>query len=160
MNKIILYTALLLIISSAISYGDEVVVNNIHIQHAWTRSPPGNSSSTGGYLTILNKGTEPDVLVGGYTSLAENVEIHEMNLTDGVMKMRPLKNGLPILPNKKVELKPGGLHLMLTNLSKPLTKGETIPVTLIFENAGEITINLDVAQVGAKEAPVKHNHSH
>ena len=160
MNKIILYTTLLLIISSAISYGDEVVVNNIHIQHAWTRSPPGNSSSTGGYLTILNEGTEPDVLVGGYTSLAENVEIHEMNLTDGVMKMRPLKNGLPILPNKKVELKPGGLHLMLTNLSKPLTKGETIPVTLIFENAGEITINLDVAQVGAKEVPVKHNHSH
>ena len=130
----------------------------IEIKQAWTRVPPGNSKTTGGYLTIYNHGTKPDVLIGGFTKVANKLELHEMKLTDGIMKMRPLNSGIPIPPNSNIELKPGGKHLMLTNLSEQLEKGNGIQVTLIFEIAGDIEVVFDVADIGAKEAPITPTH--
>ena len=66
------------------------------------------------------------------------------------MKMRPLEGGLTIEPGKTVKLAPGGYHLMMMDLKKPLKQGDKVPVTLEFEKAGKVMVSLDVGSVGAQ----------
>ena len=81
-------------------------------------------------MTITNKGTAPDRLVGGSTSAASGFEVHSMVMEQGVAKMRPVEGGLEIKPGETVELKPGSFHVMLTGLKQPLEKGQKVKATL------------------------------
>jgi periplasmic copper chaperone A len=128
---------------------DEVKAGDLVITQAWSRATPGGAKTAGGYLTIENKGSTPDRLIGGAANVAGKVEVHEMAMDNGVMKMRPLDKGLTIDPGKSVKLAPGGYHLMMTDLKSPLKKGDKLPVTLEFEKAGKVTVSLDVQGVGA-----------
>ena len=76
------------------------------------------------------------------------VEIHEMSIERGVMRMRELKGGLEIQPGATVELKPNSNHLMFTNLRRPLAKGEHIKGTLVFEKAGTVEVEYAVEGIG------------
>src|SRR5690606_11444702 len=82
-------------------------VGAIEIEAPWTRATPGGAKVAGGYLMITNKGSAPDRLIGGSATVAGRLEVHEMSVVDGVMRMRPLKDGLEIAPGATVELKPG-----------------------------------------------------
>src|SRR6202012_3148657 len=104
----------------------------------------------GGFLTIENKGSAPDKLIGVSADAAGKVEVHEMAMDGGVMKRRPVEGGLTIDPGKTVKLAPGGYHLMMMDLKNPLKQGDKIPVTLEFEKAGKVAVSLDVEGVGAK----------
>jgi copper(I)-binding protein len=73
-----------------------------------------------------------------------------MTTENGVMKMRPVEQGLTIDPGKTVKLAPGGYHLMMMDLKSPLKQGDKEPVTLEFEKAGKVTVSLDVEGVGAQ----------
>jgi periplasmic copper chaperone A len=115
------------------------------------RATPKGAKTGSGYLTIENKGSMPDRLIGGSADVAGKVEMHEMAMSDGVMKMRPLEKGLVIEPGKTVKLAPGGYHLMLMDLKSPLKQGEKLPITLEFEQAGKVTVSFDVEGVGAQE---------
>src|SRR5450631_3340737 len=115
-----------------------------------SRATPGGAKVGGGYLTIENKGSTPDRLIGGSADVAGKVEIHEMAMNNGVMTMRPLDKGLAIEPGKTVKLAPGGYHLMLLDLKSPLKQGDEVPVTLEFEKAGEVRLSFDVQGVGAQ----------
>ncbi len=159
MMKLFFYIALASIFFATSTFGGDAIIGDLKIKHAWTRVPPGVSTATAGYLTIYNNGDEPDTLIGSTTKVAKKLAIHEMKLTDGVMKMRPVENGIPIPPNSLIELKPGGFHLMFTNLTKPLNEGQSVPVSLIFEKAGEVTVMFNVAKVGATKVPINHFHS-
>jgi copper(I)-binding protein len=101
-------------------------------------------------LKITNTGNQPDRLVGGSLPLATEVEVHEMIMDDGVMKMRRLDKGLEIGAGKTVELKPGGYHLMFTGLREGLKEKQTIRGTLLFEKAGSIEVEYSVALIGAQ----------
>jgi copper(I)-binding protein len=120
------------------------------ISHAWSRATPNGAKIAGGYLTIENKGTAVDRLVGGRGGSAGKVEVHEMAMNNGVMTMRPLDQGLAIEPGKTVKLAPGGYHLMIMDLKVPLKQGDKVPVTLEFEKAGKVNLSLDVQGVGAQ----------
>jgi len=137
----------------------EVRAGDLVITQAWSRATPGGAKIAGGYLTIENKGTSPDRLVGGSGDVAGKVEIHEMAMNNGVMTMRPLDKGLTIEPGKTVKLAPGGYHLMLMDLKNPLKQGEKVPLTLEFEKAGKVALSLDVQGVGA-QAPADHSGGH
>ena len=128
------------------------------ITQAWSRATPGGAKIAGGYLTIENKGSAPDRLIGGAGDVAGKVEIHEMAMNNGVMTMRPLDKGLAIEPGKTVKLAPGGYHLMLMDLKGPLKQGDKVPFTLEFEKAGKVQLSLDVQGVGA-QAPGGADHS-
>src|SRR6185437_42731 len=91
----------------------EVKAGDLVITQAWARATPKGAKIGGGYLTIENKGSTPDRLVGGSTEVADKLEVHQMAMKDGVMTMRPLDNGLTIDPGKTVKLAPGGYHLMM-----------------------------------------------
>ncbi|MDE2332381.1 MAG: copper chaperone PCu(A)C, partial [Bradyrhizobium sp.] len=131
----VLFVALL---CAAPARAQEVKAGDLVITQAWTRATPNGAKIGGGYLTIENKGSTPDRLLGGSTDAAGRVEVHQMTTKDGVMTMRPLGDGLTIDPGKTVKLAPGGYHLMMFDLKNPLKQGDTVPVTLKFEKAGEV----------------------
>lgn len=95
------------------------------------------------YLTIVNSSSTRDQLLSVTCAAADAVEIHKVQMDNDVMSMHPL-HSLEIPANSSVELAPGGLHIMLIGLKHNLTAGESLPVTLVFENAGEITIQAEI----------------
>jgi len=139
----------------------DATAGDLVITQAWSRATPGGAKIAGGYLTVENKGSAPDRLVSGAGDNIGKVEIHEMAMNNGVMKMRPLDKGLPIEPGKTVKLAPGGFHLMLMDLKQPFKQGDKVPVTLEFEKAGKVAVSLDVQAVGAQSpsgGDAKHDH--
>lgn len=126
---------------------------DLEISQPWTRATPPRAPTGGGYVTITNTGSEPDRLVAASTDIAGMTEIHEMSMDGGVMKMRPVGEGITIAPGETVVLGPGGLHIMMMKLKGPITKGESVPVTLTFEKAGDVTLQFVAAPIGAKEPP-------
>src|SRR6185312_6436815 len=103
-------TALAFTVSAAPAH--EYKIGSIEIVHPWSRATPKGAAVAGGYMKIINHGTTPDRLVGGSTVGADKFEIHEMSVTNGVMKMRPIAQGVEIKPGATVEFTPGGYHLM------------------------------------------------
>src|SRR5580700_6555967 len=129
--RIFVYAALLGCLAAP-ARAEEVRAGDLVITGAWSRATPGGAKIAGGYLTIENKGSVADRLIGGAGEIAGKVEVHEMAMKDGVMTMRPLDNGLVIEPGKTVKLAPGGYHLMLFDLKSSLKQGDKVPVTLEF----------------------------
>jgi copper(I)-binding protein len=129
---------------------EEVKAGDLVITQAWSRATPNGAKIGGGYLTIENKGSAADRLIGGSGDIAGKVEVHEMAVDNGVMKMRPLDKGLTIEPGKTIKLAPGGYHLMMFDLKGPLKQGDKLPITLEFEKAGKVQVSLDVEGVGAQ----------
>ena len=129
------------------------------VEAPWSRATPGGAKIGSGYMRIVNRGSEPDRLIGGTATGAARVEVHESSNLDGVARMRPVEGGLLIGPGEMVELKPGGLHAMLVDLKAPLREGDTIKGTLIFEKAGTVAVEYRVAGVGAQSAGT-HHHQH
>jgi periplasmic copper chaperone A len=95
------------------------------------------------YLTLHNAGGGADRLLGASTPLARRVEIHGADMSQGVNRMRPL-DGVAVAVGSLVEFKSGGAHLMLLGLSKPLQAGMVIPLTLRFQRAGSIALQVPV----------------
>ena len=142
----VLFAALLAVPARA----EEVNAGDLVITQAWSRATPGGAKIAGGYLTIENRGSTPDRLIGGSGNVAARVEVHEMAMKNGVMTMRSLDKGLAIEPGKTVKLAPGGYHLMLFDLKNPLKQGDKVPLTLEFEKAGNVNLLFEVQGVGAQ----------
>lgn len=122
----------------------------IAIGHPWSRATPPGARTGAGYLTLTNNGAAADRLVSASSPAAPNVEIHSMSVNaDGVMIMRAVPDGISVAPGARVVLAPGGLHLMLIGLAAPFREGGKVPVTLVFEKAGAVTVDLHVDKLGA-----------
>ena len=134
---------------------DAVKAGDLVVSGAWARATPKGATIGGGYMKITNNGSMPDRLIAGSTPVAAKFELHEMSLEGGIMKMRPLANGIEIKPGQTVELKPGGLHVMFVDLKRPLEKGGHLKVTLQFEKAGKAEVDYAIAAAGAA-APGGH----
>src|SRR6266568_8486292 len=158
LSRAFAYAALMATLFAAPAGAEEVKAGDLVISQAWSRATPNGAKIAGGYLTIENKGSAPDRLIGGSGEIAGKVEVHEMAMNDGVMTMRPLDKGLTIEPGKIVKLAPGGYHLMLMDLKNQLKQGDQVAVTLEFEKAGKVALSLDVQGVGA-QAPAGGDHS-
>ena len=135
----------------------------ITVVQPWARATPPGAPTAAAYLTIMNHGTEPDVLVGGSSPQADRVEFHLSTMDNGVMKMRPATRGIAVPAGGTVELKPdGGYHVMLGGLKAPLRSGTMLPVTLRFAKAGSIEVVFAVEPIGARGpsagAATEHNH--
>ena len=149
-TRAIVCATMLMYFLAAPALAEEVKAGDLVITQAWSRATPGGAKVAGGYLTIENKGSTPDRLIGGSADVADKVQVHEMTMNNGVMTMRLLDQGLTIEPGKTVKLAPGGYHLMLLDLKSPLKRGDKVPVTLEFEKAGKVKLSFDVQGVGAQ----------
>jgi len=132
------------------AHADDVAIGGLKISGAWVRATPKGAPVGGGYLTITNTGSAADRLIGGSSDVSGRFEIHEMGMANGVMKMRPVANGLEIKPGQTVELKPGGYHLMFVGLKKPFEQGQHVKATLQFEKAGSVAVDFTVEGIGAQ----------
>ncbi len=129
------------------------------IEQPWSRATPGGAKVGGGYLRITNNGTESDRLIGGSFPNASRVEVHEIKMENDIMRMKPVQGGLEIKPGATVELKPGGYHLMFMDLKAPLTEGQSVKGTLVFEKAGTVDVEYTVRGMGGA-APAAGAHHH
>lgn len=154
-----LIAALILAFSTLAGFAHNGIIHHgdLDLSDQWTRATPPGAKAGGAYITITNNGDTADTLTGGTTEAAEALEVHSMSMQDGVMKMEELPEGLTIEPGETVTLKPGGLHLMMIGLTDALVADGTITVTLSFEKAGEVTLDIPVGPLGSTEAPMAHD---
>lgn len=128
----------------------------VAVSDAWVRGTVPGQSATGAFMQ-LRAGSDA-ALVAATSPAAKVVEVHEMKMDGGVMKMRSIGK-LPLPAGRPVELKPGGYHLMLMDLVAPLKEGESVPLTLTFEDkAGKRTNQTVSAPVRALTAGGSHGH--
>lgn len=127
----------------------EASAADIEIIRPWTRATPPAAKVGGGYLTLTNKGALSVRLLGGSSEIADRVEVHKMEMADGIMKMRPVPEGVEIAAGQTVELAPGGYHLMLIDLKRPIVAGERVPVTLKFENSNPVDAEFIAGSFGS-----------
>lgn len=140
------------VVSTAAAQGAQektYTIGALTITAPWTRVTPKGAKVAGGYVRISNAGTEADRLTGGAFDLSARVEVHEMAMDGGVMRMRHLAPGLEIAPGQTVELRPGGYHLMFVDLKGALEAGKPVKGRLMFEKAGVIDVEFAVAPLGA-----------
>ena len=146
---------LALALSAAPALAHDYQLKDLALDHAWARATPPGAKVGGAFVTIENHGKAADRLVDATTPAAKFVEIHEMSMEGGMMKMRAVP-GVEIKPGAKAELKPGGFHVMLFDLQKPLAIGDRFPLTLVFEKAGKVEVSVRVEDAGATGEPAKH----
>ncbi len=116
----------------------------VAVKDAWIRATPPGAPTAAGYLTITNRGPTTDRLTGGQTSAAQTVQVHEMSMAGGMMRMRPIPGGLAIGASATVKLTPNGDHLMFIGLTGPLKVGQHVKVTLTFTRAGPVVVDFPV----------------
>ncbi|HEY3639782.1 MAG TPA: copper chaperone PCu(A)C [Xanthobacteraceae bacterium] len=143
--------AILMMLCATQAFAQSFKTGTIEVDQPWVRATPKGADSTAGYFRIVNSGTAADRLTGGSSSLASSVQFHEMTMTNGVMKMRPLPNGLEIKPGETIELKPNSFHAMFVGLKQPVKQGDHIKGTLTFEKAGDLEVEFAVESIGARQ---------
>ena len=145
----ILLPIVLAVLCAATAAAHDYKLGALEIAHPWARATPPSAPAGGGFLKITNTGATADRLVSVSSPAAALTQIHEMKMDGNVMRMREVEKGLDIPAGGSVTLAPGGLHLMLMDLKGPLKQGTRVPVTLVFEKAGKIDVELAVEAMGA-----------
>jgi copper(I)-binding protein len=142
--------AILITAVAVISFarGAEAGIDDILVVEAWVRATPPGATVAAAYVTLANRTGSDDCLQSAATPTAEKIEVHESIEEGGVAKMRPLEDVI-VPASGTLEMHPGGVHMMLMGLSEPLEEGEILPLILVFENAGEMTVQVEVTPIGA-----------
>jgi copper(I)-binding protein len=152
------FSTLLFALAAPSAWAGHEKLGDLMIGDSWARATAKLAKSGAAYLTITNQGSELDLLVAVESPVAKKAELHTVVNEEGVMKMRPLK-AVEIHPGEPAVLAPGGIHIMLMGLSAPLIEGTSFPLTLTFEKAGTLEIEVPVHGPGAMghEEPMKHD---
>lgn len=122
----------------------ETRAGTLTVHHAWSRLLPPSTPNGAAYFELANRGPDPDRLLGAATPRANKAELHTHVHDNGVMRMREVEGGVAVPAGQTVRFAPGGLHVMLMGLNAPLAKGERFPLTLRFEKAGEVKVEVVV----------------
>ena len=133
------------------SFAHEYKAGDLLIDHPWSRELPPNAPAGAAYFTLHNQGSQADRLVGASSPRAQKSELHTHVHQDGLMKMRPVP-AVDIPAHGEVAFQPGGNHVMLFGLDKPLKAGEQFPLTLEFEKAGKVEVQVKVEAADAQPA--------
>jgi periplasmic copper chaperone A len=156
MKTVFSYALFALTLAGPPALADSVKAGDLTIDSAWARATPKGSPVGAGYLAIKNDGAAADRLTAVTVDFA-TVQVHEMKLTNGVMQMREITDGLEIPAHKTVTLAPNGDHLMFVGLKHSLAKGETVKATLTFEHAGQVAVDMPVLAIGAMGPGAAHD---
>lgn len=135
----------------------DVEKGDLHIEDAYVRASIGRAPNSAAFMIIHNMGVADDRLTGARSNVSERVEIHTTKMSDGVMRMRQLKDGIALPGAETVTLKPGGMHVMFLGLKQKLLAGEKLKLTLIFEKAGELEMSVPIRKISSKHKMMKHD---
>jgi copper(I)-binding protein len=123
---------------------------SILVDHPWARATPAGAKTGAAYMTLINSGSSGDRLLAATTPVADTVQFHSVSEENGVSRMREMHD-VAVAPGAKVTFSPGGMHVMLVGLKQPLKEGQTFPLALKFEKAGDVNVTVSVAKVGAMQ---------
>jgi copper(I)-binding protein len=123
----------------------------VDVHDAWARASAGMARAGAAFLTIVNHGGADDRLIAASAPVSAVTELHTHIMDGEVMRMRQVAD-IPVPAGETVRLQPGGLHIMFMQLEEPLTEGQTFPLTLTFEAAGDMVVPVTVAGPGAMGA--------
>ena len=129
---------------------EPVKAGDLEITGYWARAMLPNQPVAGGFVTVTNTGAEDDRIIAASSPRAGRMELHEMVMDGDVMKMREKDGGISVPAGETVELKPGGLHIMFMEVGDRFEEGQTVPVTLTFEKAGDVTFDMPVKKMPMK----------
>jgi periplasmic copper chaperone A len=153
-----LFTAALLGFFAPAAFACETwEAGDLTVQHAWSRATIGADRPAVFYVEITNAGTDADALIGITTPAAGMPMLHETVMTDGVASM-PHAMSVPVPAGETVKLAPGSYHGMLMGLTAPLNEGDPYPMTLTFERAGEVTVDVEVVSMRAEGPTCEDGH--
>ena len=154
-SKVTLVAALLLGAVAATAHAE------VNVKDPWVRATVTGQKATGAFMQLTS--TEPVRLVEAQSAAAKIVEIHEMRMEGDRMMMKAIP-GLDIVPGKALDLKPGGYHVMLIDVVKPLNAGDKVPLTLVVEGADRkratIEVSAEVRALNAGSRPAAPMHPH
>lgn len=131
-------------------------LGKIVVEQAWARRVPGGARTGAVYLTIHNKSGDEDLLLAVDSSIAGSTAVHETALTNGVASMSPVPGGLLLPSHGEVVMRPGGVHIMLTGLPDNLSEGSSLPVKMVFRDAGSLEFAVPILPFGAGDPTEKH----
>jgi len=145
----------LFLTTSISAVAHEYRLGDILIEHPYAFATPVGAPAGAGYLVLKNTGEVDDRLISASVPFVKRVELHEMILDDDIMRMREKEGGIPIPAGETVTLERGGLHIMFMGLTDQLTEGERHTLSLTFEKAGTIEVELVVEPMSMRS---QHNH--
>ncbi len=148
--------AALLLTAAVTAAAHDYRAGPIRIDHPWARPTVSGQGAGGGFMTLDNSQGGADRLLAARSPVAERVELHSMAMDGDVMRMRQI-DAIDLPAGQTVALKPGGLHFMLMGLKQPLVLGSRVPMTLRFEKAGEVSVEIAIEN-GPAAAPQAHEH--
>lgn len=135
----------------------------LHVEAPWVRATVAGSTVSAGYFTIRNGNATPDALLDVASPVAGRTELHRTVTEDGMARMRPAGD-VQIGSGQTVQAEPGGLHVMLMELHQPLAPGATVPLSLVFRDAGTMVVEAEVRGVpgmtGDSGDPAHHDHAY
>jgi copper(I)-binding protein len=139
-----------LVAATALAVSDAFVVRaqsttGITVHDAWVRQPTGDRKDAGAFAVVENGSAATRAIVSASADIADKVELHEMKMTGGMMRMSPVKQ-IEVPAHGKVELKPGGYHVMLFGLKNTPMAGDTVKLTLIFDDGSTASTTASVRQ--------------
>ncbi|MEM7068311.1 MAG: copper chaperone PCu(A)C [Pseudomonadota bacterium] len=165
MTKILqlVFTAFLVLgVTTVTGLTHEYSTGHLVIEHPHMTTPIPGAKVSAGYVAIRNTGTERERLVAVKAEFADKTQIHNMEIVDGIAKMRPVRNGLIIPAGGQVTLKRGGLHLMFIKVSNSVDVGQLLPVKFLFEKAGIVEVEMiviDPEDLDDEESDSEMDHS-
>lgn len=143
MKRLIKLVAAVALCTAGTAFAHGYKAGPIEIEHPWSRATVAAVPTGVVYFVLRNPSQAEDRLVSASTPVAEKAELHTHIREGDVMRMRQV-DAIEITPSSTTALEPGGLHVMLVGLKQPLVKGKAFPLTLVFEEAGPVTVQVDV----------------
>ncbi|HJV60493.1 MAG TPA: copper chaperone PCu(A)C [Albitalea sp.] len=148
MNKLLhLLAAACLGFASVVTPAQGAQPDKIAIEGAYARATAPGQPAGGAFLQLDNHGSA-DRLVAASAPVSRSAELHVSRMEGDVMRMRQV-DAIDLPAGQSVQLAPGGTHIMLMGLKGPLTEGQHFPLTLRFEKAGEVTVDVTVRSAGS-----------
>ena len=148
-----------IIICFCVLITETVFSSSLMIEGAFARASLGHGKNSAAYLSIRNHASKDDYLIDVKTNVAAMTSLHNHINDKGIMKMRAVKK-IAIPANGSIKLQPGGFHIMLMGLKKPLLEGDKFDLTLIFKKAGTVLCSVLVKKMHAMEHGKKMKHTH
>lgn len=148
----------LLVLSSGAALAADYKVGDLTISDPWSRALPPNAPAGAAYFTVTNQGQAQDRLVGAASDVAGKAELHTHVKSGEMMRMQKV-DAVDIPAGGEATFAPGGNHVMLIGLKRPLKDGEQFPLTLEFEKAGKVQVEVPV-RADAQGNMQHHDHAH
>lgn len=145
--RLVTMTVSILFLFSSVAFANDMTKHgDLVVKNVWSRATPARNGVA--YMTIFNRGQGMDRLIAVESQVAKKVELHAHSMKDGVMRMRRL-SAVEVHPGEPAVFAPGGNHVMLKGLNRKLKQGDMFAVTLVFEKAGKVTVEVAVGKAGA-----------